>query len=113
MEAGDAALGGFANWLNPCGTTAALPDDLRKVFDILNGIGVLPKGPKIPKGLPKAGGGKPSDRGNPSLPTKIDPPKTNPPTTSPPDTASTTAPNTASTTACNRRKRENDGKSPL
>lgn len=112
--------------MNPCGSSADLPDGAKKAFDIFNSVDpmVLPKGFNIPKGLPK-GGSKPGDKGDPDpkSPEKTDPappPKTAPPETAPPKTDPSTTndppktndpskttdkPQSSSNKACTRGKR--------
>jgi hypothetical protein len=61
--------GAFNWWLSPCGGTDMVPDDIKKVFDVLNSIPSGISSFKEPKNL-KKGSGKKGDDGNPRAPTK-------------------------------------------
>ncbi|KAF2729337.1 glycoside hydrolase family 18 protein [Polyplosphaeria fusca] len=62
--------GAFSWWLSPCGGTDLVPDEIKKVFGILNsipdGLSSFKKPKKIPKGSGKKGDdGNPTDRSKP------------------------------------------------
>ncbi|QPH01779.1 hypothetical protein C2857_005982 [Epichloe festucae Fl1] len=58
----------FAWWLSPCGGTDLVPDDVRRVFDILSNVGNIGSF-KPPKNV-KKGSGKKGDDGNPRSPSR-------------------------------------------
>ena len=73
--------GAFSWWLAPCGGTELVPDDIKKLFGILNsfadGVTSFKEPKRVKKGSGKKGdSGNPheSDRGKPSL-SKPKPPK--------------------------------------
>lgn len=55
----------FSWWLSPCGGTDLVPDDIKKIFQILSGIPDGVSSYKKPKNL-KQGSGKKGDDGNPT-----------------------------------------------
>ncbi|KAK2599166.1 hypothetical protein QQS21_005356 [Conoideocrella luteorostrata] len=59
----------FSWWLSPCGGTDLVPDDIKKVFNILNTVADGVSSFKPPKNI-KKGSGKKGDDGNPRSPTK-------------------------------------------
>ncbi|KAL1610146.1 hypothetical protein SLS60_001811 [Paraconiothyrium brasiliense] len=61
--------GAFNWWLSPYGGTDLVPDDIKKVFDVLNSIPSGVSSFKTPKKI-KKGSGKKGDDGNPKAPTK-------------------------------------------
>lgn len=56
--------GAFEWWLSPCGGSDLVPDDVRRIFDILNATPSGRSSYKPPKKIPK-GSGKKGDDGNP------------------------------------------------
>jgi hypothetical protein len=57
--------GAFSWWLSPCGGTDLVPDEIKKIFDILSSVPDGVSSFKKPKKL-KKGSGKKGDDGNPS-----------------------------------------------
>jgi hypothetical protein len=58
-------VGAFEWWLSPCGSTDLVPEDIKRVFDILGAIGDAGTSYKPPKNIPK-GSGRKGDPGNPT-----------------------------------------------
>lgn len=58
-------VGAFEWWLSPCGGTDLVPDDIKRVFDILSAIGDAGTSYRPPKNIPK-GSGRKGDAGNPT-----------------------------------------------
>jgi hypothetical protein len=56
--------GAFSWWLSPCGGTDLVPDEIKKVFDILNSLPDGVSSFRVPKNIPK-GSGRKGDSGNP------------------------------------------------
>lgn len=56
--------GAFQWWLNPCGGSSLVPDEIKKVFGILSQVTGGVSSFKPPKKIPK-GSGKKGDEGNP------------------------------------------------
>lgn len=54
----------FSWWLSPCGGTDLVPDDIKRIFDILSGVPEGVSSFKKPKNIPK-GSGKKGDAANP------------------------------------------------
>ncbi|KAF2972656.1 hypothetical protein GQX73_g874 [Xylaria multiplex] len=57
--------GAFSWWLSPCGGTAFVPDELKKIFDVLSGVPTGRTSFKTPKKIRK-GSGRKGDNGNPT-----------------------------------------------
>ncbi|KAF2421787.1 glycoside hydrolase family 18 protein [Tothia fuscella] len=55
--------GAFSWWLKPCGGTSLVPDDIKRVFDILGAVGSGVS--SLKKTKVKKGSGKKGDKGNP------------------------------------------------
>jgi hypothetical protein len=73
--------GAFSWWLSPCGGTDLVPDEVKRVFDILNQVADGVSSFRPPKNIPK-GSGKKGDDGNPTDRGKPRPGGTRPTTTS-------------------------------
>jgi hypothetical protein len=56
--------GAFSWWLSPCRGTDLVPDEIKKVFDILNSLPDGVSSFRVPKNIPK-GSGRKGDSGNP------------------------------------------------
>ncbi|KAK8098681.1 uncharacterized protein PG998_011922 [Apiospora kogelbergensis] len=57
----------FGNWLDPCGSTDLVPDNIKDVFDTLNMVADAATGFKVPSKIGK-GSGRKGDEGNPRRP---------------------------------------------
>ncbi|KAI1804250.1 carbohydrate-binding module family 24 protein [Daldinia bambusicola] len=70
--------GAFSWWLSPCGGTDLVPDDIKKIFGILNQVADGISSFKAPKNIPKGSGRKgdganPTDRAKPKAGTGLGP----------------------------------------
>ncbi|KAK8028608.1 carbohydrate-binding module family 24 protein [Apiospora marii] len=59
----------FGNWLNVCGDTDLVPDEIKKVFDTLNMVADSVTSFRVPSKIGK-GSGRKGDKGNPKSPNK-------------------------------------------